>query len=73
VTATAGSPKLEKATFAAGCFWRVEKACGKIKGVVSTQVGYTGDRMENSTYDDVCTNTIGHAEAVEVSYSQGQK
>ena len=58
----------KKATFGAGCFWGVESAFRQLDGVTRTRVGYTGGRLENPTYEDVCSHTTGHAEVVEVSY-----
>jgi len=65
---TGPSDKLKTAIFAGGCFWCVEEVFDKVEGVVETTSGYTGGIQPNPTYEQVSTNTTGHAGAVRVKY-----
>lgn len=57
-----------KIIFAAGCFWGVQFYFDQVPGVVKTTTGYTGGHTKNPSYDDVCTHTTGHAEAVLIEF-----
>ena len=62
------SGKVEVATFAGGCFWGIQDKFDRIPGVLNTTAGYTGGTLKNPTYEDVCSHTTGHAEAVKVEF-----
>ncbi len=59
---------MDKATFAAGCFWHVEEEFRLLPGVVATDVGYMGGTTDNPSYEQVCSQRTGHAEVVQVTF-----
>lgn len=59
---------MNKATFGAGCFWGVESFFREVPGVIDAVTGYAGGVADNPTYKQVCTDTTGHAEVVQVEY-----
>lgn len=61
--------RTQKALFAAGCFWGVQYYFDQIPGVVTTTVGYTGGTTKDPTYDEVCSHTTGHAEALLIEFN----
>lgn len=65
---SAGERRLEKATFAGGCFWCMEPAFDRLDGVVSVTVGYTGGTTRNPTYEEVSSGSTGHAESIEIVF-----
>jgi methionine-S-sulfoxide reductase len=64
----AGMEHEERATFAGGCFWCIQRAFDHVPGVISTIVGYTGGHRPNPSYEQVCSKTTGHYEAIEVHF-----
>ena len=60
---------MQKATFGGGCFWGVEETFRKTKGVTKTTVGYMGGKTKNPSYEQVCTDTTGHIEVVQLEFN----
>ncbi len=64
----AAKPGSQTAVFAGGCFWGTQSVFERVKGVVDTTVGYSGGSADTATYDQVTTETTGHAESIRVVY-----
>ncbi len=60
--------KLETAIFGGGCFWGVEESFRTIKGVVETEAGYSGGKVKNPDYENVCSGTTGHIEVIRIKF-----
>src|SRR3990172_3937947 len=63
---------LEQVTLGSGCFWCTEAVFQQLKGVKSAVSGYSGGRLVNPTYEQVCSGNTGHAEGIQVSYDPAQ-
>jgi peptide-methionine (S)-S-oxide reductase len=65
---TINMDNLQIATFGSGCFWCTEAIFERLNGVVKVESGYSGGKVENPTYEEVCTGTTGHAEVTQITY-----
>jgi methionine-S-sulfoxide reductase len=70
--ATTPAPATATALFAGGCFWCMQPAFDNAVGVTATSVGYSGGAKETATYEQVSTDTTGHAEVIQVTYDPGK-
>ncbi len=59
---------MEKATLGGGCFWCTEAVFSRVRGVVDVKPGYSGGKVPNPTYEEVCTGETGHAEVVQITF-----
>jgi len=62
----------EVATLGGGCFWCTEAIFDQLKGVEKVESGYSGGKVPNPSYEDVCTGTTGHAESIQITYNPKQ-
>ncbi|MEL1252690.1 peptide-methionine (S)-S-oxide reductase MsrA [Flavobacterium sp. DGU38] len=60
----------ETITLGGGCYWCVEAVYENLEGVKSVVSGFSGGKVDNPTYDEVCTGTTGHAEVVQITYDK---
>jgi peptide-methionine (S)-S-oxide reductase len=66
------SMAIQTIVLAGGCFWGVEELFRTFKGVIETEVGYTGGQVENPVYEIVKTGTTGHAESIQIKFDQNK-
>ena len=71
-TTARNSPPMEQAIFAGGCFWCMEEAFEKVRGVKAVDSGYTGGKVPSPTYEQVSGGQTGHAEAIRVTFDPSQ-
>lgn len=72
VNAEFSNQKLEIATFGAGCFWCVEAQFEMLNGVVKVESGYSGGKLKNPSYKEVCTGSTGHAEVCQITFDKSK-
>ena len=63
---------MQKCTLALGCFWKPEENFKNKPGILETEVGYAGGRSEQTTYEEVCTGSTGHAEVVRLTFDENK-
>jgi peptide-methionine (S)-S-oxide reductase len=68
VTESASPEAKEVATFGGGCFWCIETIFSELRGVEKVESGYAGGTTPNPSYEEVCSDTTGHAETVQITY-----
>ena len=69
MTQISGSEQIETATLGGGCFWCTEAIFRRLKGVESVESGYSGGKLKNPTYNEVCTGETGHAEVIQITFN----
>jgi peptide-methionine (S)-S-oxide reductase len=68
MTSLSSSGKTETATFGGGCFWCTEAIFKSLKGVETVESGYSGGKLKNPTYKEVCSGLTGHAEVIQITF-----
>lgn len=69
---TPANSRTEMATFGSGCFWCTEAIFQQVKGILKVESGYSGGKVKNPTYKEVCSGLTGHAEVVQLTFDPGK-